>query len=151
MTSEKETKLAHGLAVILLVIGILSYAIVGLSAKETEKDGPVRVMYKSVAGKVLFTHKAHSDEESGYGISCKDCHHHPQEEEDVDLRSCVACHDIPKDGKAPESCAECHEPDDYEVDSLTRRTDAYHNQCIGCHKENEAGPEECTDCHATIK
>jgi hypothetical protein len=25
--------------------------------------------------------------------------------------------------------------------------DAFHDQCIQCHREFEAGPEECSQCH----
>ena len=102
-------------------------------------------MFTCVAGKVMFTHKMHADE-SGYGIACADCHHHPSDDESA-LRACGDCHNLPEDGTAPAACADCHEPDEYEVESLIKRSDAFHSQCIGCHKDNDAGPQECSACH----
>ncbi|MBU4345018.1 MAG: cytochrome c family protein [Desulfobacteraceae bacterium] len=124
MTPQKELQLAYGLAIILLVVGVLSYA--AFPAKAPEQ--PVRLMFKCVAGKILFDHKTHTVE-SGYGISCSDCHHNLEEGE-----------------TAPQSCGECHEPESQEEDMLSR-SDAFHTQCIDCHKEAEAGPQKCASCH----
>ena len=124
-------------------MGVLSY--VAFSAKTP--DQPVRKMFKCAAGKVLFDHKTHTDS-SGYGISCYDCHHHPADDESA-LRACGDCHfhsDKVEDGR-PQACMECHEPDELEDIDLTNKTDAFHSQCIDCHKEFEAGPEECSSCH----
>ena len=123
MKSNKELQIAYGLAIILLVVGILSYT--AFSAKAPEQ--PVRLMFKCVAGKILFDHKTHTVE-SGYGISCSDCHHNLEEGE-----------------TNPQACGECHEPESQDEDVLSR-ADAFHTQCIDCHKE-VAGPEECGLCH----
>ena len=146
MTSKKELKLAYCLAVILLVVGVISYA--AFPAKAPEE--PVRVMYKVVAGKVLFDHKAHTAE-SGYGLSCSDCHHHPEDEEES-LLACGDCHQIPAEGEAfPQFCNECHEPDEIEDSEMTKRADAFHSKCEECHKESDIGPVEnddrCSWCH----
>ena len=143
MNSEKELKIVYSLAIILFIVGILSYA--AFPAKIP--DEPVRLMFKGVAGNVLFGHKTHTTD-SGYGISCKDCHHHPEEDE-TDLRACSECHYLPKDGEtAPQACNDCHEPDEIEDSEFIKTSDAFHTQCISCHQENESGPEECADCHA---
>jgi len=163
MTPKKELRLAYALAIILFVVGVLSYAISAFSAKPP--DSPIRLMFKGVAGKVLFDHKTHT-QDAGYGISCSECHHHPGEEEedseegedtgkDVDpeedeaaIRACGDCHLVTvKEDTLPESCAECHEADEIEDSEVIKRVDAFHSQCINCHKENEAGPEECASCH----
>ena len=142
MTSKKELQLAYGLVIVLFVVGVLSYA--AFSAKTP--DQPVRLMFKSVAGKVLFDHKTHTDD-SGYGISCQDCHHHPEEDE-TDFRACGECHSLPPEGETlAMSCADCHEPDEIEGTEMIKKGDAFHSQCIDCHKANEAGPEECASCH----
>lgn len=142
MTSKKELQLAYGLVIVLFVVGVLSYA--AFSAKTP--DQPVRLMFKSVAGKVLFDHKTHTDD-SGYGISCQDCHHHPEEDE-TDFRACGECHSLPPEGETLSmSCADCHEPDEIEGTEMIKKGDAFHSQCIDCHKANEAGPEECASCH----
>jgi hypothetical protein len=31
---------------------------------------------------------------------------------------------------------------------MVTRADAFHLQCVNCHKDFEAGPAECTGCHA---
>lgn len=146
MTPQKELKLAYSLAIILLVVGVISYA--AFPAKMPEK--PIRIMYKSVAGKVLFDHKTH-DSEAGYGLSCSDCHHHP-EDEDSSLRACGDCHQAPAEGQEfPESCTECHEPDEIEDTEIIKKTDAFHSQCEECHQESGAGPQEnrCSWCHVS--
>ncbi len=106
-------------------MGVLSYAV--FSAEIPEE--PIRIMFKSTAGKVLFDHKTHTGD-AGYGLSCGDCHHTLEEDEYEDAQS----------------CSECHESDTEEEDVLNRM-DALHEQCIGCHQEFEAGPEECLKCH----
>ena len=143
MSSKSELKLAYGLAVILLIVGVLSYT--AFSSKTP--DQPVRLMFKNAAGKVLFDHKTHTDD-SGYGISCYDCHHHPEDDESA-LRACSDCHlhsDQAEEGSL-KACMECHESEELEDIDLTNKTDAFHSQYIKCHQEFEAGPAECSACH----
>mgnify|MGYP000309588733 CR=1 FL=1 len=141
MTSKKELQLAYRLAIILFLVGAISYA--AIPAKSM--DQPVRVMFTSAAGKVLFHHKTHFGD-TGFGVSCNDCHHHPGDE--TGNRACGDCH-----GKAEEieavqqTCEECHEPEDVDLETVPGRADAFHTQCIACHQEYEAGPEECSQCH----
>ena len=125
MRSQKELDLAYKLAAILFIVGVLSFA--AFSAPTPEQ--PVRIMLKSVAGKVLFDHKTHTVE-AGYGLDCSDCHHNlePGESDDV------------------EACGGCHEPETDDEDML-KRSDAFHGQCIGCHEDFESGPTECASCH----
>ena len=120
MFSKIELKLAYGLAICLLFMGALCYA--AFPAKNP--DEPVRLMFDVTAGKVLFNHKIHHAD-TGYGISCGDCHHTLGEDEYADAQS----------------CSECHDPDE--------GADAFHRQCTGCHEEYGAGPleKECSACH----
>ena len=69
-------QIAYILIIVLLFVGAISYA--AFPAKTL--DEPVRLMYKTVAGKVLFDHKTHYTE-SGYALACNECHHHPEEPE----------------------------------------------------------------------
>ncbi|HHC25286.1 MAG TPA: cytochrome C [Desulfobacterales bacterium] len=147
MNSKKDLLLPYCLAGILLVVSVLCYA----GAAEPPEE-PVRQMFECVAGKVLFTHNIHTSE-SGYDIACADCHHHPEDAEDS--LACGKCHNLPEDGNFPQVCSSqaCHGPDgdageiEIEVSDMVKKADALHDQCIGCHKENEAGPEECASCH----
>ena len=128
MTSKRELKLAYALAGILLVVGIFSYA----AFSAVQPDQPLRVMYSTVAGKVLFNHKAHFSPD-GYGISCRDCHHHPAED-DIDLQSCSDCHQaVGKDQSVPKTCLDCHDSSDIEGTKIIKSADAAHGQCgNGC-------------------
>ncbi len=178
MTLKKELKLAYCLAIILLVVGVISYA--AFPAKAPEE--PVRIMYKIVAGKVLFEHKIHASE-LGNALACIDCHHHYEDEESEILegeesepaereepataeeaepalvtgdnpiyRLCGVCHlPVIEDQALPQSCLECHEPDEIEDTEMPKRSDAFHLRCDECHKESDIGPvkdeERCTWCH----
>ena len=127
MFSKKELMLAYGLAVCLLVTGVVGYAAFPLQAPEE----PLRIMYNVAAGNVLFDHKMHSAEE-GYGLSCEDCHH--------DL--------LDGESEEPQACVECHDPDEGD-EEVPKLADAFHQQCAGCHEDYEAGPteKECALCH----
>ncbi|MFZ3045412.1 MAG: cytochrome c3 family protein [Desulfatirhabdiaceae bacterium] len=143
MTSKKHLQIAYSMTAILLVIGLFSYA--AFSAKKP--DQPIRIMYKGVAGSVLFDHKAHAADR-GYGLSCNDCHHHPPGQ-DSDFLACSACHKAEGDTAKPESCKDCHDPSEYEDYEMVTKTNAFHAQCIECHQQIGAGPVECAACHAT--
>jgi len=81
-----------------------------------------------------FNHKNHVE---NYKIECKKCHHadkNPAEK----VTKCTTCHD-PAGNIAAEK------------GGGIKGMDAFHKQCIECHKkENEGGkkaPAKCTECH----
>ena len=119
MTSRNQTTLALALMAILLVVGVVCYA--GFAREAPEQ--PLRIMFKTTAGSVLFDHKTHLAE-GGYGLACDDCHHEVQD----DTMSC--------------SGEDCHGPD-----SDPKLSDAMHMNCKGCHEDNGAGPVQCSACH----
>jgi hypothetical protein len=129
MTSEQQMKLAYRLAIVLFIVGVLSYA----AFSAPTPDQPVRMIFKVAAGNVLFDHKAHSDI-SGIAASCGDCHHTLEESEYKDA----------------EACGKCHKPESDDED-VPRHSEAFHQQCIGCHVDFGAGPgdssEDCSLCH----
>ena len=122
MDERKQRIFSYTIGVILLVVGIIAYAAFPKKAAEE----PLRIMFQSKAGNVLFDHKEHASED-GYGLECTDCHHMMEE------------------GETPLACGECHMPDDDE--ESPKRSDAFHDQCKGCHEDNDAGPVECSGCH----
>jgi hypothetical protein len=149
MTPKKELQVATWLAAILLVVSVIGYA----AAPVKNPDEPVRLMFKVVAGNVLFDHKAHASE-TGYGLACFDCHHHPEypDDEAEALVACGECHQSPKEGEMfPESCLNCHASEDIEGTEVPNRSDAFHGQCETCHKESGIGPvkdeDRCQWCH----
>ena len=146
MTSKKHRMIAYAVAVQLLLIAIVCYAAFPVKAPEQ----PIRLMYHTNAGKVLFDHQAHSAA-NGYALDCFDCHHHPPGDEEA-LVACSQCHPAnPEEGKVPESCLECHDAADVEDAELPKESDAFHQQCIRCHVQFSAGPgegpENCSKCH----
>jgi hypothetical protein len=146
MTSKKQLLFAYGLAILLLLVGIVCYAAFSPSAPAE----PMRIMYHTNAGKVLFDHRTHTDV-SGYGVSCFDCHHHPSQDDSA-LIACVDCHPTePQPGVQPESCLDCHHESEIEDTEMISRADAFHQQCIECHEQFGKGPkgggDNCSACH----
>lgn len=127
MFSKRELQLVCAAAAVLLLIGVVGYA----ALPEKSPPEPVRIVYPVTAGNVLFDHKTHADE-TGYGLSCGDCHHTLAEDEYADAQSCTECHD-PVEGD----------------EEVPKRADAFHRQCAGCHEDYEAGPaqKQCALCH----
>ena len=124
MKLKNEIILAYCVIAIFFVIGVICYALPEKGSKE-----PIRIMLKASAGKVLFDHKGHYWEE-GYGLDCIDCHH--AWDEDIDT--------------SPMSCTECHEIDSEDEDMM-KRSDALHQQCMGCHEDDGTAPTKCSLCH----
>lgn len=124
MALKKEQKFAFVLAAVLFVVGVVCYA----AFPQKVPERPVRIMFDSIAGKVLFSHQTHLSD-AGYGLACNDCHH-MLEAGDTDAQSCLACHE-----------------QDSEDPAMPKRSDAFHQQCIGCHQQIEAGPRDCNGCH----
>ncbi|MBM4372816.1 MAG: cytochrome c3 family protein, partial [Deltaproteobacteria bacterium] len=55
---------------------------------------------------------------------------------------CAQCHHKQKGLEVAPPCRECHNtPENLKA--------AYHEQCIGCHRKDDQGPTDCSDCHAT--
>ncbi len=90
-------------------------------------DAPADIKLTAKNGDVTFPHKAHAE---ALKIACATCHHTTKEGEAV--QKCSACHGV--DAKAPKA------------------QDAFHKQCQGCHKDENAknakkAPVKCTECH----
>jgi len=124
------TRRAIAYIVLALVIGILialhtSDVSSSEGAPEAISLGSVAKVYEPVA----FSHEMHSV----LTEDCGDCHHHSEA------------------GQTP-PCGKCHPA------TLASKKagppglkDAYHRQCIACHKEMEMGPTGCMDCHTKRK
>jgi len=149
MTSEKKLQLAKWITAILLVVGALSFIFTAYTTKA--QNEPIRVLYKTAKGKVLFDHKTHTSE-TKYGLSCADCHHHPQDEEEATaIGSCKECHVYPdKDTTIHPTCMDCHEEDEIEGSETNNQVDSTHSrgECIKCHTEYGKGPVDCETCHS---
>jgi hypothetical protein len=135
MTSKKHRLIVYGIAVQLLLVAIVCYAAFPVKKPQT----PIRIMYETNAGKVLFDHQAHASQ-TGYGLDCFDCHHHPPDDKDS-LMACSECHLAkPEEGKVPESCLNCHDASDVEDTEVPSHAVALHSACTECHLEFGKGP-----------
>jgi hypothetical protein len=127
MDSKKEKTVAYYLAGILLLVAVVCYAAYPIKPPEP----PLRIMFKNIAGNVLFDHKEHTSDK-GYGLKCKECHH-----------------DMDKEGQKATPCGECHKAQEGEGMGPLR-SDAFHQQCKGCHEEGGQGPVNCSACHVLL-
>ncbi len=80
-------------------------------------------------GKVFFSHFAHFD----------------YVEAETEAENCLVCHHTTKPKARPENCGVCHKVQP--TAAAPSREKAFHNTCRACHKEIEAGPRTCTQCH----
>jgi hypothetical protein len=127
MDSKKEKTVAYVMAGILLLVAVVCYAAYPIKPPEP----PLRIMFKNIAGNVLFDHKEHTWEK-GYGLKCKECHH-----------------DMDKEGQKATPCGECHKAQEGEGMGPLR-SDAFHKQCKGCHEDGGQGPVSCSACHVLL-
>ena len=93
-------------------------------------DSPIIRQTEDHYGPVRFMHAKHA-------VVTKDCalchHYRPLDEEASETVRCSACHQ--------ESFKKGH-PERLGIKA------AYHQQCMGCHKEMDKGPVSCTGCHS---
>lgn len=132
-----------------------------ISGKETKDDmcipmGEIELKapdsVESIRPPVRFPHSSHFD------YSCKQCHHTWDGSEQVQGCMTSGCHDL---DKAPKKVKGAKSDDDIQY-----YKNAYHAQCIGCHKDIKAknkeielsvsvtkpklmktGPTGCIQCH----
>ena len=112
--------------VLALVIGIV---IASYTSDVSSSEGvPEAISLGSVAKvyePVAFSHEMHSV----LTEDCGDCHHHSEAGQTL---PCGKCHPATLGSKKA---------------GPPGLKDAYHGQCIACHKEMEMGPTGCMDCH----
>ena len=90
---------------------------------------------------VTFAHNKHAVERN---IACDHCHHVYEDGKNTWQK-----------GQAVQKCAECHTSnitgkelrEASEEEKKLSLYNAFHDQCRGCHKEQEKGPVKCTECH----
>ncbi len=93
---------------------------------------PVRVLYESKGGLVIFDHAAHSTRLDG---DCTVCHHEDGDEEEKE--SCRACHE---ENEIPLMETYHQKGEDFLDD------DTYQS-CVSCHEEGGRDPKNCRGCH----
>jgi hypothetical protein len=92
-------------------------------------DSPIIRKTEDHYGPVRFMHAKHA----GTVKDCALCHHYrPVDEAASETTRCSACHQEPFQKDHPERLG---------------LKAAYHQQCMGCHKEMDKGPIDCAGCH----
>ncbi len=128
--SRKGTKaLALVLGLALLAAFTLAYAEVKAPEKAIEIDS-TSVFGKKKKSNVMFPHDKHG------AFKCTDCHH------------------TYKEGDKLKKCGDCHKKE--KQDKTIDLKDAFHDQCIKCHKKlkkekKDTGPTGCSKCHPKKK
>jgi hypothetical protein len=85
---------------------------------------------------VVMNHKLHVDKK----IACTDCHHTNKDLKagvDQEVKKCSACHLKPE------------KPETLNCTDMGLKKNAFHVNCIDCHKKDAAkkAPTKCDDCH----
>jgi hypothetical protein len=84
---------------------------------------------------VEFPHAAH------YEVTeCTTCHHTSEgltadTTGGMEVQACGACHTTVEEATTPE-CSQ-----------MSLKKNPFHINCVGCHKEEAAGPTKCNECH----
>lgn len=123
---NKKFKILVGTVMVVLFAAIL------FQVAHAQKKPPESLMLKLDDAKfppVLFTHSVHTEKEK---------------------IGCVRCHHKDKDPGEPGGCMPCHDRKDVKMGAPPIK-DAYHKNCIDCHKESIAkkinAPTKCNECH----
>jgi len=103
---------------------------IGMATAQKKPNEPLSI--KLEGGKlppVNFSHTTHTDKAKA---------------------ECIKCHHKDKDTNSPEPCIKCHLINEVK-DNALKAKDAYHKNCIDCHKESVAkgtlAPTKCNECH----
>lgn len=125
MIDRIKKSLTEIIIITFTILGIVGYSI-------TSSDPPIRVLFKTKGGNVIFDHEAHSSTDE-YNIKCDSCHH----ETDSDEKTM--------------NCRQCHRAGSEDYDSICDDR-SIHKQCIGancidCHKDEGIDVGDCKICH----
>lgn len=144
MGSKKDVKVACFIAVILFFVGVVCYA----KYPVQQPDEPVRVVYKSLAGDVVFDHGQHAE-----NYDCTVCHHHGETDE---FMACDKCHGAKTPAVVPSVCAGCHPLSEDDQDAYAEHHAVLEDEpgqwaCKDCHQLGKDGqvPVSCSQCHET--
>jgi hypothetical protein len=145
--------------VILAALVLVLIAAAGYVRSGQKQPMPVRILFESKGGKVVFSHLVHHRD---YAVECAKCHHDRPESPvsgTDNALACNSCHpnefgqdfvDNHMDSFPDDSyCVRCHH---VEYDKLIFDHDAhteYASDCSDCHhgEEIEPEPQKCANCH----
>lgn len=84
-------------------------------------------------GPVMFSHQAHHED---YSLKCTSCHHEYDQGKNIWT-----------EGDSVNLCADCHTEPYKNVGKMLSLHQAFHRNCIKCHKATDSAPTACVDCH----
>lgn len=149
---QKKYQLITVVTLVLAVIAVAGYAgyLGGVQPKE-----PIRILYATKGGNVVFSHIAHFRD---YELTCEKCHHESAERTAEPL-PCRNCHSQVFDEVFAEQhqnnipgefCGRCHhqEPGDTKF-AHAEHSDEFSDDCTDCHhnEDIESEPGNCNECH----
>ena len=84
-------------------------------------------------GPVTFSHQAHHQD---YGVKCQQCHHMYEDGKNEW-----------KPGDEVNTCADCHTEPYKNIGGMPSLHQAFHRNCLNCHKATDDAPKACDECH----
>ena len=152
MTPKRELQIAYSLIIVFLFVGAISFA--AFPAKTP--DEPVRLMYKTVAGKVLFDQQNPFMRIQGTaspvpGLSPSIILKNPKKVEDsaCSVRR-VSSKFLKKVKTFPDSCLDCHEAEDLEDSGMSQKNPMHsiHSVKVAIRKlKSVRKKRRCSWCH----
>ncbi len=125
---EKRTLMVY---IIIILLIATSSVILAKSEEDVTTVQDSAFQYK-MRPKVFFLHEDHNEK--------------------AEIDDCSVCHHLYEEGILVEDevsegmeCSECHELE--KGQNPIALVNVYHGQCKGCHRENKAGPIQCSECH----
>ncbi len=133
---------------------LLAVSVIGYLMPQDSDETPMRILFDSNGGQVVFSHIKHIDD---YGEDCVRCHH--KEEGTTTPLPCGSCHAAKFDQAFAENhssnfdgeyCAKCHHPAPAGLRfDHDQHDDPSGGDCQTCHHgpDIEPEPQACSDCH----
>lgn len=124
----RKSLLTLGLGIVAML-----FAVVVVASEAPEATTIDDCVAKKAA--VEFPHAAH------YEVTeCTTCHHTSEgltaeTAGGMEVQACGACHTTVEEATTPE-CSQ-----------MSLKKNPFHISCVGCHKEEAAGPTKCDECH----
>jgi hypothetical protein len=132
-TLEEKRMKMKGYRVLVITVALLLISTGSLAWAQPDKI----VLLGKTRPAVSFPHNRHVEA----GLDCKDCHHIYENGKNILDESKL------EEGNKEIRCSACHGQN-----SRLDREQAFHDQCIGCHREywkkgEKTGPRYCGGCH----
>jgi hypothetical protein len=126
-----------GTIALVVALAFLCSLTVAFAAKAPDKV----TLKGATKGPVEFTHKTHAET---LKIACTECHHVKKDGKNVW-----------KQGDPVQKCDACHKATAKPGDKPMGLKEAFHKNCVDCHKKEKAAgkkaPVSCTECHPAKK